>query len=236
MNCKTYYLGDKKRKGKSAKTKFVFSLIVVFCLVLYININTFGMLSSISRSMATTNLTYALNSSVYNQLTKNPTLYSNLVTFQKADDGSIASLETNQAKLLKARAMLVSDILKNLNDTETMQVKIPIGNLTNVNIFSGKGPSITVNTILTKTFNAYFESIFTEVGINQSLYQINFIVSFDVDILLPSSLKKVEITQSFPVMSTVIVGKVPDAYTEIHRLTDDITESDIDDIYDFGAK
>ena len=171
LNCKTYYLGDKKRKGKSIKTKCIILIFVVFCLALYLNINTFGMLSSISRSMVTTNLTYTLNSSVYNQLTKDPALYSNLVTFQKTDDGSIASLETNQAKLLKARTMLVAEILKNLNDTETMQVKIPIGNLTNVNLLSGKGPSITINTILTKAFNAYFESSFTEVGINQSLYQ-----------------------------------------------------------------
>jgi len=37
-------------------------------------------------------------------------------------------------------------------------------------------------------------------------------------------------------MSTVIVGDVPDAFTQIVRLTDDITESDIDDIFDFGAE
>ena len=210
-------------------------LVFLFCLVFYLNNSVFNLVHSISESEIRAQLTGAVNASVYKQLSENYDAYSNLVKIEKKSDGSIASLETNNSRLLNARATLVSSLLQNFKSTEVMQVKIPLGNLSGINILSGFGPQLKINSILTKNFNAYFENSFTEVGINQSLYQINFTVTYEIDLLIPSSKDNIKITQTFPVMSTVIVGEVPDAYTEITRLTDDINESDIDDLYDFGA-
>ncbi len=233
MNGNICYLGKKRRrKGKG----FLYlSLLLVFCLVIILNIRIFALVSLITRAEIQTNLTQTVNDSVYKQLTENPEVYSNLVSLEKKNDGSVSSLKTDQAKLLNARAALVSSLLRDIKAKDALQVDIPIGNLTGINILSGRGPSVSVNTILTKAFNAYFESSFTEVGINQSLYQINFVVSYEVDALIPSRTERICISQSFPVMSTVIVGDVPDALTQIVRLTDDITEEDIDDIFDYGA-
>ena len=151
------------------------------------------------------------------------------------NDGSVSSLNVNTSELLTARTLLVSEILKNVSYYEKMCVKIPLGNISGINFLSGRGPDVSIYTDISNGFNAYFENDFTEIGINQTLYRIYFTVCFDISILLPSRIERVNIKQSFPVMSTVIVGEVPDAYTEITRLTDDITESEIDDIYDFGA-
>jgi sporulation protein YunB len=211
-------------------------VIFAFCLVIFLNIRIFGLVSSISKAEIQTNLTRTVNSSVYKELTENPEIYSSLASIEKKSDGSVASMNIDQSKLLFARSRLVSELLADIKTTDALRVDIPIGNLTGINILSGIGPTISVNTILTKAFNAYFESSFTEVGINQSLYQINFIVSYEIDALIPSRVEKISLSQSFPVMSTVIVGDVPDALTQIVRLTDDITEEDIDDIFDFGAE
>lgn len=234
MSSAICYLG-KKRKRKR-KIFFRILLILVFCLIIILNIRIFDLVSVISKAEIQTNLTETVNASVYKQLTENPDTYSSLVTFEKKSDGSIASLKADQAKLLNARAILVSNLLNDIKAKGVLKVEIPLGNLTGINILSGQGPLISVNTVLTRAFNAYFESSFTEVGINQSLYQINFVVSYEIDALIPSRTEKVHISQSFPVMSTVIVGDVPDALTQIVRLTDEITEEDIDDIFDFSAQ
>ena len=52
---------------------------------------------------------------------------------------------------------------------------------------------------------------------------------------MPMSTQTMNVTTKYCVAETVIVGEVPDAYTKINRLDDELSESDIDDIYDFGA-
>ena len=60
-------------------------------------------------------------------------------------------------------------------------------------------------------------------------------VEAEIYILIPAAPQKITVTAEYRIAETVIVGKVPDAYTKINRFADDIAESEIDDIYDFGA-
>lgn len=233
LQCRSYYLGKRK---SNRKTKRIIVLVLLFCLVLSLNKSVFSLVFAISSAEIKNKFVSEIHRSVYNQLNENSELYSNLATLSKKADGSVASLEINQAKLLYARTMLLTAIMSKLQSADFLNTEIPLGNLSGINLLSGLGPKITVRSFLSKNLNAYFESSFTEVGINQSLYEISFVFCCEFDLLIPSKKDKITLTQSFPVMSTVVLGEVPDAYTEIVRLTDDITESDIDDIYDFGAE
>ena len=208
---------------------------ISFCIILTLNFQIYPYVISHSKAFLKTSLTKKVNASVTRQLTENYSLFSDLVTLKEKADGSVSSLNVNNADLLIARATLVSDILNSINYYEDIQMHIPAGNITGISILSDKGPTVNVSAKIANGFNAYFENEFQELGINQTLYSIYFTVRFEVDILLPAKIEKLKIEQSFPVMSTVIVGNIPDAYTEIHRLTQDITEEEIDDIYDFGA-
>ncbi len=209
----------------------------MFCLFLSLNKSLFSLVSTISSAEIKNKFVSEIHHAVYDQLTENSEIYSNLATLSKKEDGSVASLEVNQAKLLYARTMLLTAIMPKLQSADFLNTEIPLGNLTGINLLSGLGPKITVRSFLSKNLNAYFESSFTEVGINQSLYEISFVICCEFNLLIPSKKDKITLKQTFPVMSTVVLGEVPDAYTEIVRkLTDDITETEIDDIYDFGAE
>lgn len=232
LQCKNYYLGKRK---SNRKTKRIIALTLLLCLALSLNKSIFSLVSTISSAEIKNKFVSEIHHAVYNQLTENSEIYSSLATLSKKADGSVASLEINQAKLLHARTTLLTTIMPKLQSADFLNTEIPLGNLTGINLLSGLGPKITVRSFLSKNLNAYFESSFTEVGINQSLYEISFVFSCEFDLLIPSKKDKITLTQTFPVMSTVVLGEVPDAYTEIVRLTDDITENDIDDIYDFGA-
>ena len=115
-----------------------------------------------------------------------------------------------------------------------MTVAIPIASLIGINFFPSR-PTINVNLRLSESINAYFLSNFEEQGINQTRHSILFHLTLEVLVLVPSHTKRITVSREFPFAETVIVGDVPDAYTKISRLTDDITETEIDDIYDFGA-
>ena len=61
-------------------------------------------------------------------------------------------------------------------------------------------------------------------------------VEAEVYALIPAATQKFTVKADYCIAETVIIGKVPDAYTKINRFADDIAESEIDDIYDFGAE
>ena len=141
MNDCLYYIGNRRRRRRPT-IKLVLLLVFLFCLVFYLNNSVFNLVHSISESEIRAQLTGAVNASVYKQLSENYDAYSNLVKIEKKSDGSIASLETNNSRLLNARATLVSSLLQNFKSTEVMQVKIPLGNLSGINILSGFGPQL----------------------------------------------------------------------------------------------
>lgn len=234
MTDSTYYIG-KRKKCKKARKLFLFAFVILLVFVLTLNLRIYPLIYSYAQANLQTTLTEKINSSVSRQLVENGSAFSNLVKITLKSDGSVSSMNINTAEVLTARALLVSDVLKNVKYYDKLCVKIPLGNVSGINFLSGRGPNINVYTNVANGFNAYFENDFIELGINQTLYRIVFTVCFDINVLLPSKIETVKIKQSFPIMSTVIVGDVPDAYTKISRLTDDITESEIDDIYDFGA-
>ena len=79
-------------------------------------------------------------------------------------------------------------ILNIINDEilalDTADIGIPLGSLFLPEFFSGKGPAIPVHILSIRNSDATFESNFSQAGINQTLHQLNMIVSVDVSVLV----------------------------------------------------
>ena len=121
-------------------------------------------------------------------------------------------------------------------ENDVLSISLPLGSVIGGDLFAGAGPNLSVGVFVSRGASARIESEFTELAINQSLHRLLFCVEVDMTVMLPTRPKTLRVLLRFPIAETVIVGEVPDAYTEIRRLTDDITESEINDIYDFGAQ
>lgn len=57
-----------------------------------------------------------------------------------------------------------------------------------------------------------FKSRFTSAGINQTKQEIYIEVISTVDIIMSGKKRQVSISNNVPVVETVVVGSVPDAY------------------------
>ena len=77
---------------------------------------------------------------------------------------------------------------------------------------------------------------FAESGINQTLHRVLLRVTVEVTALLPGAVRTFAVPADVCVAETVIVGKVPEAYTRIDRFSSDVSETEIDDIADYGAR
>ncbi|MBR7146544.1 MAG: sporulation protein YunB [Oscillospiraceae bacterium] len=162
--------------------------------------------------------------------------YEQLVTLHFQDDGAISGMSCHMPALNATRNALLSAILLRIGEERVLSVGIPLGNLVGGELLSGRGPEIPVRVLLARDASAHMKSEFSSAGINQTLHRVLFTVSITLTVLTPSQPTTLTLEESFPVAETVIVGKVPDAFTQINRLTDTITEQDIDDIFDFGAE
>jgi sporulation protein YunB len=162
--------------------------------------------------------------------------YEDLVTLHFQAGGEISGMSCHMPALNAARNALLAAILSRIGEERVLAVGIPLGNLLGGELLSGRGPEIPVQVLLARDASAHMESQFLSAGINQTMHRILFTVSITLSVLTPSHPTTVTLQESFVVAETVIVGKVPDAFTQINRLTDTITEQDIDDIFDFGAE
>ncbi len=160
---------------------------------------------------ATSDLT---NDAIAKQIANGTIQYDRIVYFEKNLDGRITALKTNMSEINH----LKTDILNIINDEilalDTADIGIPLGSLLLPEFFSGKGPAIPVHILSIRNSDATFESNFSQAGINQTLHQLNMIVSVDVSVLVMGETDSFTIHSEVVVAETVIIGDVPSTYLQ----------------------
>ena len=230
-----YYLSERRRgRRRRGKSRILLLLAILLSLCLLFHLRLAPLLLSFAEQEAANTVEQLLSAAIGARLSNDPTLYSDVITLAYKADGSIAALTTDTARLISIRTDLCRALLAALTEEEEMVARVPVASLFGFNALSSSR-SISLRLRLLRSMNAYFTSSFEERGINQTRHRISFVVTVSVDVLIPSRKRTVTVTREFPFAETVIVGDVPDAYTKIDRLTDDITETEIDDLYDYGA-
>lgn len=230
------FLSWKKKKTHQSLGKYFLAAIALFLLTfLLINIGISPQIILLAEQTAETDFTRLVQSAVIESYSKTPYTYKSLIAITYKSDGTVSSLETNIAVCNLICSDILSSVAEALSEERVKSVFIPLGTLSGIAIFSGYGPVCEVRLLPANAVTGYLKSSFEERGINQTIHKISVSVRLKLTFILPNNQKNVEIEATVPLTETILLGKVPDAYTEIDRLTDDITETEIDDIYDFGA-
>ena len=139
--------------------------------------------------------------------------YNDLISLEKDADGGIAALQSNMAEFNRLQSAITKDILDRLGQVSEMDLTIPLGTLTGSALLVGRGPSLSVRMQSLGSCSAHFENQFDQAGINQTTHRILLCVDVSMSILLPGFRTSTEVSNSFSVAETVIVGAVPDTYT-----------------------
>ncbi len=229
-----YLSGERRKRRRGLVPRRMLVLFIVPLLILILlNAHLKPTLETLATAATSRKAEELIAGAVYRELASEPTRYADIVTLSYKENGSVAALHTDTGALLTLRTRLALAVLSSLGD-EDLWVSVPISALLGINFLPSR-PSLSLTLRLTRSLNAYFTSSFTECGINQTRHSVLFCFEVDIAILIPGGTKTVRVSREFPLTETIIVGDVPDAYTKIHRLTDDISEAEIDDLYDFGA-
>lgn len=188
---------------------------LAFWLIASIEAQLTPVLASMAKARVNYVMTQALNTAVSSCIEAEGFDYSDIVSIEKNESGQIIALTSNMTHLNQLRTNLSQVAVNAVADLDMDTLSIPVGNLTGVNLFSGRGSSVPVEIVCVGSSAITFENRFTEAGINQTQHQIMLHLSINVDILLPGETLYTSIGVEVPLAETIIVGTVPSTYLEI---------------------
>lgn len=156
-----------------------------------------------------------INKVVLEELERADTDYSSLVTLCTNDDGEVTSVQSNVKNINRLKTSVSDRVEREIADLSAVDIKIPIGTLLGIDLFHGMGFDVGMSVAPIGFANTTIISEFTEAGINQTLHRIIIEISADVDAIIPGLKTRVCVKTSIVAAETVIVGRVPNAYTHV---------------------
>ena len=171
------------------------------------------LLEQLATAKVSNAVTGIVSEAVYEAIESGELQYESLISFEKNNEGGITAVHSNMAAFNHLQAEILSTVLTRIGQVSARDLSIPIGSLTGSALLAGRGPRITVRMESVGSSEANFHNAFTSAGINQTKHQIILTVDVDVSILLPGFTTATEVSNSFIVAETVIVGAVPETYT-----------------------
>ncbi len=156
-----------------------------------------------------------INNTVYDYLNQKDIKYTDLLNVNTKEDGTVTSVEFDSVEMTKIKSGIISLVQKNINDRDTITMNIPFGTLTGNQLLNNRGPQIEINMKISSAVYSKIKSEFISAGINQTLHRITLSISTDIYFVMPWYRSSGSYETEFVLAETVIVGEVPDAYTNV---------------------
>ena len=156
-----------------------------------------------------------INKKVFEYLETKELTYSDLLNINTTEDGKVTSVEFDTVTITKMKAGIISNIQNEISKQENMLISVPVGTLTGYQLFNNRGPEIDISMQISSAIYSKISSNFIDAGINQTLHQITLDISADMYFVMPWYRTTGSFETDFVLAETIIVGDVPEAYTNV---------------------
>ena len=178
-------------------------------------------LSAAARYQVRSQVTAAVEQWAARDLQERGVDYSDFVTITRNEAGEITALSADMARLNLLRAELSAHLLRQLEDSRSLDLAVPVGSLLPFEPTWARGPDLHLRALALGTASAEFESEFTSAGINQTRHRLWLELSVPVTVLLPGGGEELTVDSRLCVAETVIVGQVPQTWFQTGGLPAD---------------
>lgn len=176
-------------------------------------------------------VTSIINNAVLAEIERVGAEYSTLVNLSKNNDGEVISVESNVMNINRLKTEVAERVEREIERLSAINIEIPVGTLTGVQLLHGRGFNVGMSVQPLGYASTSIISEFTSAGINQTLHRIVIEINADVDAIIPGFSTRVPVSTTIVAAETVIVGRVPDAYTHVITESSDLAGT----LNDFGA-
>ncbi len=175
-------------------------------------------------SEAEGNMLSSANKVTTDILKSNDIEYENLAIISRDKDNNITGIEMNTPLLDFIKCSIHEKILAN-SASNLYSFNMPLGTLVAGGYFGGLGPSVPFKVLYSKSIKIDFVNDFTDCGINNVLHRIVIKMTLSGNIILLGKSKSYNATTSIIAAQTVIVGKVPQSFTNVTGNLSDAEDS-----------
>ena len=212
----------KLRKRRHNKKKlFVILLTIFFCVVLifmYFNNIVNPLILSYGEAQVRELLLVSSNKAIRDI---NDVSYQDLITINyDSDNKSVTSIYCNSWEINKLSNSIALTNQQMLDNNAQIGINIPIGTLSGISFFIGKGSDINFIVEPKGRVKCDFFTTFTGAGINQTSHKIFVRVQSEASLILPFTSKAITHSVDYLVSEFLIVGEVPSVYFNTTNLSD----------------
>ena len=144
---------------------------------------------------------------------------ASFVDILKTDD-QVYYIELKNLELARFSSRCAKNAQSRLTSLGGQGIELPLGSISSIPLLSGYGPSIHLTFYPEGAVNASFSSEFRTAGINQTLHRVILRLSAEITVVLPSDVQVVSTWVEVPIAEHIIVGKVPEAFTDVNNEDD----------------
>lgn len=132
-----------------------------------------------------------------------------------ATESSVYLLQANSVALNALAAKCADAAQDKILELGEQGLSIPLGTVSGIPILAGKGPRLTLHFTPAGAVRSSFRTDFESAGINQTLHRIILELTATVRVILPGESHTLTIEAEAPIAENIIVGGVPNAYTNV---------------------
>lgn len=204
------------RKKKKSRLLPLFILFIMLLLAVFVlfEVRLTPVLASMAESRAKNIATSTVNDAVQQVLCADDMQYENFVDMTVNESGVITAVTVDSIRLNRLCAEIRGMITEVFSSMGEKTVSIPVGTLTGIDLLTGKGPRIQVALTVSGSAVTKIVNDFQTAGINQTRHQMILEVQTKVYALTQHGTFSSEITNSIVIAETVIVGQVPEIYSD----------------------
>ncbi len=214
--------GCKYIKKRNLKKRLIISLLIISLVFISIGIfiarNVNPMIITISNERIKALTSDAVSSAVLDIMGENADI--DLVTINRDDSGNIKSVDINAEDISKIAQKITIESQRKINEYGENGIKIPIGSLSGITLFTGLGPDINIKIYLVGSTRTQIVSVFSDSGINQTVHRLYFNIAGSVAVAIPGLPSTINTSTQVLMSELIIVGEVPPTYLQATNIGD----------------
>lgn len=209
-------LSEKSRERfRKLGVKLIAAALVILGTTLLIDLSLRPIVETVNAYECHTAVSSVINQAVLAELEREDVNYSQMVTLTTNGDGEVTSIETNTLNINRLKTCVAARIEREIGRLSDISISIPVGTLTGLKLLHGHGFCVGMTISPLGCANTTIISEFSDAGINQTRHRIIIEIDTEVDAIIPGFSSRVPVSTSIVAAETIVVGRVPDAYTHV---------------------
>jgi sporulation protein YunB len=201
-----------RNKKRSIYFRLLILLLLLLMIYIIFDIKLLPVLKVASEVRAKNIAITTINNAVGQVLKEDDISYDKLMSFEKDSTGHITAVKADTLQMNLLKYDITNEVVNDLNNLKGSELAIPLGTVVGGQLFTGRGPRISVKFSPVGNVNSVINNSFTSAGINQTRQQIMLNVSTDITIMMSSYIVTTHVESNFCIAESIIVGTVPNTY------------------------